>query len=136
MTKTYDSTDVKNNKKGWYLTTETTTEQERINLADFIPNDNKSVTITANSTYTSNLNVIHTARYNNNTIIAKNSAYDIYLEGFGNNKVTSGDYDDSVHVTTNSKNNINLGNGKNFFGVAGTNSNNTIIAGVGDDKVQ
>ena len=132
MTKTYDSTDVKNNKKGWYLTTDVTTEQENINLLNFIPENLHGVTIVANSTNadatSENINKISSTAFND-TITAKNGAYEIYLNGHGNKKVTTGKYDDTLYITTTGKNTVNLGDGINTIKITENGSKNTITTG-------
>ena len=120
----YDENNVKKNKKGWSLITESTGEQETINLQDFLPENQKGVNIVANSSYSSGYNTI-TSSFFNDTITAKNGKYDITLKGYGNKKVTTGNFENKFTLGNHGKSTINAGNEKDTYTIS--NGNNTIV---------
>lgn len=120
----YDENNVKKNKKGWSLITESTGEQETINLQDFLPENMKGVNIIANSTYSADYNKI-TSSFFNDTITAKNGKYDITLNGYGNKKVTTGNFENKFTLGNHGKSTINAGNEKDTYTIS--NGNNTIV---------
>lgn len=120
----YDENSVKKSKKGWSLITESTTEQETINLEDFLPENQKGVNIVANSTYSADYNKI-TSSFFNDTITAKNGKYDIELLGYGTKKVTTGNFENKFTLGNHGKSTINAGNEKDTYIIG--NGNNTIV---------
>ena len=131
----YNETKVQKNKKGnYYLTTDVTDEKQNVFLQNFIPTSQKGVNITVNSTYSGG-NLINTSMFND-IITAKNARANIYLNGIMGKKITTGDYNDTVHIENDGKNTINLGNGENEIITTQGNTTNTIITGIDTDTYQ
>ena len=130
MSKYYDKQKVISKKGKYYLTTDVTTEQESIDLSRFYPENQKGVTLIANSSYSEGNNTIISS-YFNDTITAKNSKYELWLYG-NNKKVTTGNFENTFHIESNGKNIINSGNQKDVFNIK--NGNNTIVDKGGDNE--
>ena len=129
----YDESKVKKTKKGWSLITESTGEQETIDLQDFLPENMKGVNIVANSTYSADYNKI-TSSFFNDTITAKNGLYDITLQGYGTKKVTTGNFENKYTFENYGKSTINAGDKKDTYIIKYGNS--TIVDKGGDNEYE
>ena len=132
----YGISDIKQTKKSNILTTEALNEKEKIDIDSFVSENGKGVNITSNSTYVgeSDYNSIYTSEYAD-TVVAKNGNFDIWTTGNKGKKITTGNYNDTVHIANNGKNTIDLGNGKNDVIVTNMiNTSNTVTTGIDNDS--